>query len=104
MLLLLTAGAGLDDGLALTPPLGWRSYNAFGGNVNQPLMEAMMDAMVDRSRLVDGTPTSLADLAGPARGRPFTDAATDARARAKRVLSRSDAVALRRAASAAPRR
>jgi hypothetical protein len=62
MLLLFTAGAGLDDGLALTPPLGWRSYNAFGGNVNQPLMEAMMDAMVDRSRLVDGTPTSLADL------------------------------------------
>ena len=50
------------------------------------------------------TLASLADLAGPARGRPFTDAATDARARAQRVLSRSDAVALRRAASAAPRR
>ena len=45
---------------------------AHGGNVLIPchawsgatfaLMEAMMDAMVDRSRLVDGTPTSLADL------------------------------------------
>ena len=53
----------LDNGLGLTPPLGWRSYNAFGGTPTQAIMEAMMDAMVDRSRLVGGRPTSLLDLA-----------------------------------------
>ena len=53
---------GLDNGLALTPPLGWRTYNAFGGDVSQDLMEEMMEAMVDRSRMVDGKPTSLLDL------------------------------------------
>jgi hypothetical protein len=52
----------IDNGLGNTPSLGWRSYNAFGGRVNQPMMEAMMDAMVDRSRLVDGKPASLLDL------------------------------------------
>ena len=53
---------GKDDGLALTPPRGWRSWNQFGANVNQTLMESIMDAMVSRSRSVNGTPTSLADL------------------------------------------
>ena len=56
------SGHGLDNGLGLTPPLGWRSYNAFGGTPTQAIMEAMMDAMVDRSRTVDGRPTSLLDL------------------------------------------
>ena len=38
--------AGLDNGLALTPPLGWRSFNAFWGIVDQVKMETIMDAMV----------------------------------------------------------
>jgi len=54
--------AAIDNGLGLTPPLGWRSYNAFGGNPTQAEMTAMMDAMIDRSRTVGGRPTSLLDL------------------------------------------
>ena len=44
-LALLSSAAALDDGLALTPPLGWRSYNAFGGHIDQSTMTAMMKAM-----------------------------------------------------------
>ena len=47
VLLLLHGILALDNGLGLTPPLGWRSYNAFGGNVHQPMMEAMMVAMME---------------------------------------------------------
>lgn len=61
-LLLLVGCPAIDNGLGLTPPLGWRTYNAFGGSPTQVIMEAAMDAMVDRSRLVDGKPTSLLDL------------------------------------------
>ena len=68
----------LDNGLGLTPPstlcrcvgcadqrcvaVGWRSYNAFGGRIDQEQMITMMNAMVDKSRMVDGKPTSLAEL------------------------------------------
>lgn len=61
-LALLSCAAALDNGLALTPPLGWRSYNAFGGRIDQLTMVTMMKAMVDRSRSVGGKPTSLLDL------------------------------------------
>ena len=82
----------VDNGLGLTPPLGfaeyesslhdmflrdtckmhinyivcilcrWRSFNAFWGIVSQEKMETIMDAMVNRSRLVAGKPMSLLDL------------------------------------------
>lgn len=52
----------LENGLARTPPLGWRSWNAYGGGVTQQKMEAVIVAMADRSRMVDGAPTSLHDL------------------------------------------
>ena len=67
-------GLGLDNGLALTPPLGWRTYNAFGGDVSQDLMEEMMEAMVARSfdcplrvgfDWSAGAGGSLADVAAP---------------------------------------
>jgi len=32
--------------LALTPPLGWNSWNCYGGSVSQALMQAAADAMV----------------------------------------------------------
>ena len=51
-----------DNGLALTPPLGWRSWNLFGANVSQSLIESIMDGMVRKDRTVDGVPTSLCDL------------------------------------------
>ena len=48
--LLLLAGSGAvlanDNGLALTPPLGWRSWNLFGAHVNQTLIQNIMDGMV----------------------------------------------------------
>ncbi|GMH62596.1 hypothetical protein TL16_g03510 [Triparma laevis f. inornata] len=60
--ILSTAAVAKDNGLALTPPMGWRSWNLFAGDVNQDLMTSIMDGMVDRSRTVDGVPTSLCDL------------------------------------------
>ena len=51
---------------ALSPRrrLGWRSWNLYGGNVNQTLIEGIMASMVRRSSryTVDGVPTSLCDL------------------------------------------
>lgn len=61
VLLLIEAGA-MDNGLARTPPMGWRSWNLYGANVNQQLIESIMDGMVSRKRSVDGRPTSLCDL------------------------------------------
>mmetsp|Transcript_20832 Transcript_20832/g.41271 ORF Transcript_20832/g.41271 Transcript_20832/m.41271 type:complete len:429 (+) Transcript_20832:36-1322(+) len=45
-LLLSGSALGNDNGLALTPPLGWRSWNLFGANVNQSLITSIMDGMV----------------------------------------------------------
>jgi alpha-galactosidase len=36
----------LDNGLALTPPMGWNSWNTFGCDVNEELIRGMADAMV----------------------------------------------------------
>ena len=35
------------NGLALTPPMGWNSWNKFGCNVNEQLIRRTADAMVD---------------------------------------------------------
>ena len=50
LLLILPAAIALDNGLARSPPLGWRSWNAYGGGVTQAKMEAVMAAFVDESR------------------------------------------------------
>merc|ERR1719502_2548537 len=52
----------IDNGLGRTPPMGWRSWNLYGGNANQDLLENIMEGMVSRKRTVDGVPTSLCDL------------------------------------------
>mmetsp|Transcript_78475 Transcript_78475/g.123763 ORF Transcript_78475/g.123763 Transcript_78475/m.123763 type:complete len:435 (-) Transcript_78475:248-1552(-) len=52
----------IDNGLGRTPPMGWRSWNLYGANVNQSLMQRIMDGMVSKKRKVDGVPTSLCDL------------------------------------------
>ena len=41
---------------------GWRSWNFYGLDINQEIIEAQMDALVSRERSVDGVPTSLLDL------------------------------------------
>src|SRR5882757_5241074 len=38
--------AGFDNGLALTPPMGWNSWNKFGCNVNEAIVRRVADAMV----------------------------------------------------------
>jgi alpha-galactosidase len=35
-----------DNGLVLTPPMGWNSWNKFGCNVSEDLLKSMADAMV----------------------------------------------------------
>ena len=50
---LLVAIAALDDGLARTPPMGWRSWEAFYGRVDERVMLATMDVLSDRSRYVN---------------------------------------------------
>lgn len=51
-----------DNGKARTPPMGWRSWNAFWLDVNQEKVQHVIDAITERTRLVDGVRTSLADL------------------------------------------
>jgi len=62
--LLLGSALASDNGLAKLPPMGWRSWNLYGGSVNQTLMENIMAGMVRRDPryTVDGKPTSLCDL------------------------------------------
>jgi alpha-galactosidase len=36
----------LDNGVALTPPMGWNSWNKFGCNVSEDMLKGMADAMV----------------------------------------------------------
>ena len=60
--LLAAPASALDNGVALTPPLGWRSFNAFWGIIDQVKMEGTMDAMTNKSRSVAGQPTSLLEL------------------------------------------
>jgi hypothetical protein len=38
------------------------SWNLYGANVNQSLIQGIMDGMVSKARMVDGKPTSLCDL------------------------------------------
>jgi len=49
-LLQLALAPALDNGLALTPPMGWRSWNAYRGAVTQANVSATVDAIVDASR------------------------------------------------------
>lgn len=62
LVLIATPTLALNDGLALLPPMGWRSWNTYGGDVTQEKMETIMDKMAERTRLVDGVPTSFIDL------------------------------------------
>jgi alpha-galactosidase len=38
--------SALDNGMALTPPMGWNSWNKFACNVSEDLIKSMTDAMV----------------------------------------------------------
>lgn len=75
VLLALQLAKAIDSGHGVAaPPMGWRDWNQFlcdghanPGNpnstaMNQSLFEEIYDALADRSRMVDGVPTSLLDL------------------------------------------
>ena len=52
----------IDNGLGIKPPLGWRSWNLYGADVNQDLITGIMKGMTRKVGTVDGVPTSLLDL------------------------------------------
>ena len=58
----LLPAAAIENGLGLTPPKGWRSWNFYLSRVNETVMRAQMRAAVDKTRTVNGVPTSLAEL------------------------------------------
>ena len=58
----LAATGPADNGRAIRPTQGWRTWNQYQGAVSQAIVEANMRVLADRSKLVDGVPTSLADL------------------------------------------
>ena len=45
-LLSLDHAAALDNGLAKTPPMGWNSWNAFAGTIDETKMKQIADVMV----------------------------------------------------------
>ena len=59
---LFTAGVQANDnGLGLTPPQGWRSWNLYGNNVNQSLITGIMDGMVKKHSYGGSKETSLCE-------------------------------------------
>lgn len=46
LLISVTANAQKWEGLALTPPMGWNSWNTFQGNINEKLVMETADALV----------------------------------------------------------
>ena len=48
-----------DDGVGVTPLMGWRDWNQYGGDINQDIMISTMVAM---AAPFPGTNTSLASL------------------------------------------
>ena len=62
MLLLADRAWCANDGAAQKPIMGWRSWNQWQSNADQRVMEASFDALVDRSRTVNGVPASLRDV------------------------------------------
>ena len=47
---LIACSNAADDGLALTPPQGWRDWNEDQCGINQQIMMATMDLIADASR------------------------------------------------------
>jgi alpha-galactosidase len=44
--LLLAVSAPLDNGVGLTPPMGWNSWNHFGCNIDEALIKQTADRLV----------------------------------------------------------
>eukprot|EP00729_Bicosta_minor_P009586 gene9586-3145_t len=59
---LLGATYGIDNGVGLTPPMGWRHWKAFAAHISQEIMENMMDEMVKQYPDGEGGTVSLKDI------------------------------------------
>lgn len=53
---------GADNGKAVTPPMGWRSWNCYHRDVDAKKMMSVMDRMAEKTRQVDGKNMSMVDL------------------------------------------
>eukprot|EP00928_Gymnodinium_smaydae_P087229 TRINITY_DN71522_c0_g1_i1.p1 TRINITY_DN71522_c0_g1~~TRINITY_DN71522_c0_g1_i1.p1 ORF type:complete len:615 (+),score=55.17 TRINITY_DN71522_c0_g1_i1:204-2048(+) len=67
LLVLVVPNHSIDNGLGITPPRGWRSWNTFDCTspskiITDTKMRDAMLAVLDTSRKVDGKPASLKDL------------------------------------------
>ena len=73
------------NGMARMPPMGWRSWNAFGARINHSIIETNMAAITDKRLKVHGReePASLADLGYVNFGIDEVRARVRARARAR---------------------
>jgi hypothetical protein len=78
----LAATGPADNGRAQRPPMGWRHWNQWNGAISQDIIEANIRALADRSRVVDGVPTSLVDVG-------YSDAGIDDGAQTAEPLPRS---------------
>ena len=47
LLFFLVGAKAAIDGLAMTPPMGWRNWNFFQGNITQEIMIRNMEARVN---------------------------------------------------------
>src|SRR5690554_7567120 len=60
----------LDNGLALTPPMGWNSWNAFHGDIDEVKIREIAEAMVSSGMKDAGYEYVILDdnwMANPAR-------------------------------------
>jgi alpha-galactosidase len=48
LLIPLESAVALDNGLALTPPMGWNSWNTFRLNINEDLVKQVADMMIEK--------------------------------------------------------
>jgi len=51
---LLALALALDNGVGLTPPMGWNSWNHFGCNINENLIKQTADLMVSSGLAAKG--------------------------------------------------
>ena len=59
LLAIVAPASSLDNGLAITPPLGWRSWNCFHGDVDDAKIRSVVDAMTAPVPGVPGESLSL---------------------------------------------
>ena len=54
LVLLLIVCSSLDNGMGLTPPMGWNSWNHFGCKINEQLIKQTADVLVSSGLAAKG--------------------------------------------------